>query len=85
LYLYACGALLTVNRAWHPEETKKHVRSQVENATVTAVNGEELRLPIGDHQVSLCCHSDSPGAVDIVKAAREIVDQFNNSHFSSKN
>jgi lactam utilization protein B len=85
LHMYACGALLTVNRAWHPEETKKHVRSQVENATVTAVNGEELRLPIGDYQVSLCCHSDSPGAVDIVKAAREIVDQFNNSHFSSKN
>jgi lactam utilization protein B len=45
----------------------------VENATVTAVTGEELQLPLGDHEVSLCCHSDSPGAVEIVKAAREIV------------
>lgn len=48
---------------------------------VTAVTGEELQLPIGDYEVSLCCHSDSPGAVDIVKAAREIVDQFNSKHF----
>lgn len=76
------GTLLTTNRAWHPDETKKHVRSQVENATVTAVTGEEIQLPVGDHEVSLCCHSDSPGAVDIVKAAREIVDDFNSRHFS---
>ena len=74
-------ALLTMYRPWHPDETKKHVRSQVENATVTTVTGEELQLPVGDYQVSLCCHSDSPGAVDIVKAAREIVDQFNATHF----
>jgi UPF0271 protein len=70
-----------MDRPWHPDETKKHVRSQVENATVTTVTGEELQLPVGDYQVSLCCHSDSPGAVDIVKAAREIVDQFNATHF----
>jgi len=57
------------------------VKSQVENATVTAVTGEEVELPIGDHEVSLCCHSDSPGAVEIVKAAREIVDQFNSQNF----
>ncbi|KAK3055050.1 hypothetical protein LTR09_004210 [Extremus antarcticus] len=30
-----------------------------------------------DHPVSLCCHSDSPGAVQIVTAARQIVDEFN--------
>jgi lactam utilization protein B len=75
--------MLIKDRPWHPDETKKHVRSQVENATVTAVTGEELQLPVGNYQVSLCCHSDSPGAVDIVKAAREIVDQFNESHFAS--
>jgi len=57
------------------------VKSQVENATVTAVTGEEVELPIGDHKVSLCCHSDSPGAVEIVKVAREIVDQFNSQNF----
>ena len=57
------------------------MKSQVENATVTVVTGEEVELPIGDHKVSLCCHSDSPGAVEIVKAAREIVDQFNSQNF----
>lgn len=75
------SALLTVSRAWKPEEAKAHIKSQVENATVTAVTGEELQLPIGDYQVSLCCHSDSPGAVEIVTAARQIVDEFNNKHF----
>jgi len=74
--------ILTSSRPWQPDEAKKHIRSQVENARVTAVNGEEVQLPVGDHEVSLCCHSDSPGAVEIVKAAREIVDEFNKTHFS---
>ncbi|PNS14624.1 hypothetical protein CAC42_1646 [Sphaceloma murrayae] len=64
-------------KPWKPEETRKHIRSQVEYSSVTAVTGEEVELPIGDHEVSLCCHSDSPGAIEIVKAAREIVDAFN--------
>jgi lactam utilization protein B len=71
------------DRPWHPDETRKHVRSQVENATVTTVTGEELHLPLGDYEVSLCCHSDSPGAVEIVKAAREIVNEFNKTHFKT--
>jgi lactam utilization protein B len=45
------------------------------------VTGEELELPIGEYHVSLCCHSDSPGAVEIVTAARQIVDEFNGRHF----
>lgn len=46
------------------------------------MTGEIVQLPIGDHEVSMCCHSDSPGAVEIVKAAREIVDEFNKNNFS---
>lgn len=53
----------------------------METSSVTAVTGESVQLPIGDHEVSMCCHSDSPGAVDIVKAAREIVDDFNKKNF----
>ncbi|KAF1961044.1 LamB/YcsF [Byssothecium circinans] len=68
-------------KPWHPDETKKHVRTQVENAAVTAVTGEEIPLPIGDDHVSLCCHSDSPGALEIVTAARQIVDEFNKKYF----
>jgi hypothetical protein len=68
--------MLIEYRPWHPDETRKHVLSQVENATVTAVTGEEVELPIGDHEVSLCCHSDSPGAVEIVKAARGTLQMY---------
>ncbi|KAK4999435.1 hypothetical protein LTR66_001536 [Elasticomyces elasticus] len=69
-------------KPWTPEQIQKHIRSQVENSSVTAVTGEEVELPIGDHEVSLCCHSDSPGAVEIVTAASAIVDEFNKKHFS---
>lgn len=68
-------------KPWAPEETQKHVRSQVENCKVTAVSGEEVDLPVGHHEVSLCCHSDSPGCVEIIKAARKIVDEFNSKTF----
>ncbi|GAB7345197.1 hypothetical protein MBLNU457_3577t1 [Dothideomycetes sp. NU457] len=69
-------------KPWTPEETQKHIRSQVENSSVTAVTGEEIELPIGDHEISLCCHSDSPGAVEILTAARQIVDEFNQKYHS---
>jgi len=83
---YNADGTLVIDRKkkpWQPEEIKKHVRAQVENASVTAVTGEELKLPVKEYQVSLCCHSDSPGAVEIVKAAREIVDEFNEKYFPS--
>lgn len=67
-------------RAWSPEETKTHISTQLENSSVTAVTGEDIELPIGEHDVSLCCHSDSPGAVQIVTAARQMVDGFNSKH-----
>jgi lactam utilization protein B len=70
-----------IRRAWDPADAEKHIRSQVERGAVTAVSGEELQLPIGEHHVSLCCHSDSPGAVEIVTAARRIVDEFNRKTF----
>lgn len=41
------------------------------------MTGEEVSLPFKNHQVTLCCHSDSPGAVQIVTAARQMVDEFN--------
>lgn len=71
-----------MTRPWKPEEAQSHIKSQVENGTVTAVTGEQVHLPIGEHQVSLCCHSDSPGAVEIVTAARQIVDAHNKKYFS---
>jgi lactam utilization protein B len=38
-------------------------------------------LPFKGHSsVTLCCHSDSPNAVQIVSTARQIVDDFNKKH-----
>ena len=78
---YSKDGRLVIDRkkkAWTQEETEKHISSQVRNSSVTAVTGENVDLPVNAHdQISLCCHSDSPGAVEIVTAARRIVDAFN--------
>ncbi|KAI9718855.1 MAG: hypothetical protein M1828_006544 [Chrysothrix sp. TS-e1954] len=82
---YNADKTLVIDRkkkSWTKEETEKHIRSQVETSSVTAVNGEEIELPVGKHEVSLCCHSDSPGCVEIVKTARSIVDEYNKKNFS---
>ncbi|OJD29025.1 lactam utilization protein lamb [Diplodia corticola] len=70
-----------VKSPWAPEETRAHVTAQVYEGAVTAVTGEKIELPFGDHEVSICCHSDSPGCVEIVKATRGIVDQWNAENF----
>lgn len=47
---YSKDGKLVIDRkkkAWTPEETKKHITSQVENSSVTAVTGEDIELPIG--------------------------------------
>lgn len=77
---YSADGALVIDRKkkpWTPAETRAHVWSQVYDGAVTAVSGERINLPLGQHEVSLCCHSDSPGCVDIVKTARVIVDDFN--------
>jgi UPF0271 protein len=77
---YSADGKLIVDRKkqpWLTEDVKKHVRQQLEDSTVTAVTGEVVELPVKDYQISICCHSDSPGCVEIVKATREIVDEFN--------
>lgn len=51
---------------------------------MTAVTGETVQLPLGGYQVSLCCHSDSPGCVEIVKQARDIIDKWNKDKFPAK-
>jgi UPF0271 protein len=80
---YSKDGTLVIDRKkkpWTTEEIKRHISSQLEETSVVAVTGESVQLPISDHQVSLCCHSDSPGALEIVKAARSIVDDFNRKH-----
>jgi len=66
-----------VKKPWKMEDVREHVRQQIEESKVTAITGDVVELPTGDYPISLCCHSDSPGCVEIVKAAREIVDEYN--------
>lgn len=73
--------MLTYRRPWTDEDARKHIRSQVESAQVEAVTGKTIDLPVGQHEVSLCCHSDSPGCVEILTAAREIIDEVNKKRF----
>jgi lactam utilization protein B len=69
-----------VARSWTLDETKKHIKTQLENSSVASVTGESVDLPFKDHTVTLCCHSDSPSAVQIVTTARQLVDDFNKAH-----
>ncbi|KAK7607787.1 lactam utilization protein lamb [Phyllosticta paracitricarpa] len=70
-----------VKQAWRPEDAERHIREQVREGTVTATTGETVQLPLGGYQVSLCCHSDSPGCVGIVKQARGIINEWNKEKF----
>ncbi|GAB7366623.1 hypothetical protein MBLNU230_g8608t1 [Neophaeotheca triangularis] len=66
-----------VKKPWTEDDVKAHIRSQLHDSAVRAVSGKVIDLPIGDHPVSLCCHSDSPGALEIVRTAKGLVDEFN--------
>ncbi|KAM4056327.1 lamB/YcsF family protein [Hirsutella rhossiliensis] len=66
-------------QAWRPDDVRAHVRQQLFEGSVTAVTGEVVARPTGEYPVSVCCHSDSPGCGEIIRAAREVVDEFNAS------
>lgn len=77
---YNADGTLKIDRKkqpWKMEDVKKHVAKQIKESKVVAVTGEEVDLPVKDYPVTICCHSDSPGCIEIVKATKEIVDEFN--------
>lgn len=45
--------------------------------SVTAVDGSSVTLPLKDYPVTICCHPDSPGCLEIVKSTKAIADKFN--------
>jgi lactam utilization protein B len=80
---YSKDGMLVIDRkkkAWDLEDVRKHVSQQVYSQTVTAVDGSVVELPVRDYPISICCHSDSPGCVGIIKTTREVVDRFNKEH-----
>lgn len=77
---YRADGTLIVDRKkkpWKIEDVKAHVKQQLYDSKVTAVTGEIVEMPVKDYPITICCHSDSPGCVEIVKATREIVDEYN--------
>lgn len=62
---------------WVMDDVKRHVSQQVESGSVTSVDGKVVQFDLKDNPITICCHSDSPAAVEIVKATREVVDAFN--------
>ncbi|KAF9883372.1 hypothetical protein FE257_003539 [Aspergillus nanangensis] len=77
---YRVDGTLIVDRKkqpWEVEEVKRHVGRQLRESKVLAVTGEEVDLPVKEYPVTVCCHSDSPGCVEIVRATREVVNGFN--------
>ncbi len=53
---------------------------QLTTESVTATDGTTVHLPVKDYPLSLCCHSDSPGCVEIVQTARAVANKFNDEH-----
>ncbi len=80
---YSKDGMLVIDRKkkpWDLEDVKKHVSQQVDSQTVTAVDGSVVDLPVKDYPISICCHSDSPGCVGIIRTTREVVDRFNTEY-----
>ncbi|KAI9749350.1 MAG: ribosome biosynthesis protein rrb1 [Chaenotheca gracillima] len=81
---YNSDGMLVIDRKkkpWKTEDITKKVTQQLEESSVETVDGGTHDLNLKDYQTSICCHSDSPGCVEIVTAARKVVDQFNKKHF----
>ncbi|OJI97088.1 hypothetical protein ASPVEDRAFT_159158 [Aspergillus versicolor CBS 583.65] len=80
---YDSKGMLVIDRKkkpWDPADVEKHVRQQLEEQSVTSVDGTVVPLPIKDYDVSICCHSDSPGCVEIIKATKKVADEFNKKY-----
>ncbi|KJA16223.1 hypothetical protein HYPSUDRAFT_147989 [Hypholoma sublateritium FD-334 SS-4] len=46
---------------------------------VTTIAGTHLSLGENIREVSICCHSDTPGAVEVAQLVKKLVDESNNS------
>lgn len=80
---YSPDGMLVIDRkkkAWKTEDIRDRVDQQLNTQTVTATDGSVVQLPLGEYPVSICCHSDSPGCLEIIKTTRDVIDKFNDQH-----
>ena len=81
---YDSQGMLVIDRKkkpWDLKDVEKHIRQQVEEQSVTAVDGSVVPLPLKSYPLSICCHSDSPGCVGIIQTVRRVADEFNQKYF----
>ncbi|KKP06195.1 hypothetical protein THAR02_01708 [Trichoderma harzianum] len=81
---YGNGGVPVVNRRmspWKKEEIQYNINNVMENCQVDTVEGGKYDFPLANHEVTICAHSDTPGALEVVKAMRESVDEFNAKYF----
>ncbi|ETS86630.1 Lactam utilization protein lamB [Pestalotiopsis fici W106-1] len=64
-------------KPWKIEGVQAHVRQQLEHHSVTSVGGLTVELPVKGYPVSVCCHSDSPGCLDIINATKDVIAEYN--------
>ncbi|KAJ6475106.1 lamb YcsF family protein [Mycena vitilis] len=75
----ASGKLLItkVHKSVSADVIRTRVNQLLQHGQVTTDTNEFL--PLGDNvnEVSICCHSDTPGAVDIAQLVKSLVDESN--------
>ncbi|KAI0357271.1 lactam utilization protein lamb [Trametes cingulata] len=59
-----------------PSTVRDRVTQLLEHQQITTTAGV-LPLPAGVREVSICCHSDTPGAVEIAETVKALVDRNN--------
>ncbi|KAL2408118.1 Lactam utilization protein lamB [Exophiala dermatitidis] len=80
---YNNEGMLVIDRKkkpWDLEDVRKHVSQQLNTQSVTATDGSTVKLPVKDYPITVCCHSDSPGCLGIIKTTKEVIDEFNQKH-----
>lgn len=80
---YDKDAMLVIDRkkkAWKKEDVRAHISQQLNSQSVTAVDGTVVKLPLKEYRISICCHSDSPGCMEIIRTTKEVIDEFNQKH-----
>lgn len=64
-------------KPWKTEDVRAHISQQLNSQSVTATDGSVVKLPLKDYPISICCHSDSPGCMEIIRTTKEVIDEFN--------
>lgn len=80
---YSNDGMLVIDKKkkpWKTEDVRKHVSDQLNSQSVVATDGSTVQLPVKDYPISICCHSDSPGCMEIIRTTKEVIDQFNKEH-----